>query len=113
MLRPLTAQQGRNQPFRRGHYPPIDVLQSLSRTMPMVVDDSHVQASREARELIAAYDDIEDLVSIGAYRAGSKPIADRAIARIERINGFLKQDKKDGTPFSDAVRMLHEVVTGG
>lgn len=94
----------------KGHYPPIDVLQSLSRTMPMVVDAEHLQASRNLRELAAAYRDIEDLVSIGAYKSGSKPIADRAIQRIGGIEAFLRQDKADGTPYSEAVRQMKESV---
>ncbi len=96
----------------RGHYPPIDILQSLSRTMPMVVTEEHLKSSREMRELVAAHDDIEDLVSIGAYRAGSKPIADRALERIDRINAFLRQDREVRTEFDDATTALYEVTRG-
>ena len=94
----------------RGHYPPIDVLQSLSRTMPMVVSDDHLAQSREVRELLAAFNDIEDLVSIGAYKAGTKPIADRAIQRNESINRFLRQDKSEGTSFGLVKSLLQEAV---
>lgn len=96
----------------KGHYPPIDVLQSLSRTMPMVVDADHLQASRDLRELAAAYRDIEDLVSIGAYKSGSKPIADRAIHRIGDIEAFLRQDKAEGTPYAQAISLMKESVGG-
>lgn len=94
----------------RGHYPPIDVLQSLSRTMPMVVSDDHLAQSREVRELLAAYNDVEDLVSIGAYKSGSKPIADRAIQRNDSINRFLRQDKAEGTAYNLAKSMLQEAL---
>jgi flagellum-specific ATP synthase len=94
----------------RGHYPPIDVLQSLSRTMPMVVSDEQMGQAREMRELLAAYQDVEDLVSIGAYKAGSKPIADRAIDRWEPINGFLRQDKADGSDYETTLGLMSEAV---
>ncbi len=56
-----------------GHYPAIDVLESLSRLMPEVTADEHRQAAQVLRELLAAYRDHEDLISIGAYRRGSNP----------------------------------------
>lgn len=95
----------------RGHYPPIDILQSLSRTMPMVVANEQMEMARQVRELIAAYDDVEDLVSIGAYKQGTKPIADRAIAKQDSINRFLRQAKSDGSTYEDMLATL-EVVTG-
>lgn len=95
----------------RGHYPPIDILQSLSRTMPMVVPKEHVAASRDMRELLAAYADVEDLVSIGAYKPGTKPIADRAIERWDPINKFLRQDKADATDFAVTVDTMRELTS--
>ncbi len=93
----------------RGHYPPIDVLQSLSRTMPMVCGDDQMPQARDMRELLAAYGDIEDLVSIGAYKEGTKPLADRAIQMWGPINNFLKQDKTDGTPMTETLRRMGEL----
>ncbi len=86
----------------RGHYPPIDILQSLSRTMPFVVSPEQMLKANEFRELMAAYNDIEDLVSIGAYKRGSKQISDRAIDSQEAINLFLRQDKAEFSSFEDA-----------
>jgi flagellum-specific ATP synthase len=94
----------------KGHYPPIDVLQSLSRVMPMVVPPDQLEGARDLRELMAAYADVEDLVSIGAYQKGSKPLADRAIDRHESITGFLRQAKDDGTPYDEAVRRMGEAL---
>ncbi len=96
----------------RGHYPPIDVLQSLSRTMPFVVDEAQVQAARDVRELLAAYKDVEDLVSIGAYKPGSKPITDRAIERNNSLNGFLRQDKADGSEWNTTQFALRTALNG-
>lgn len=96
----------------RGHYPPIDILQSLSRVMPMVTSDEHVRLARELRELLAAYDDVEDLVTIGAYKEGAKPVADRAIAKWGAINDFLRQNKIEGTPLATTLAQLREVIHG-
>jgi flagellum-specific ATP synthase len=93
----------------RGHYPPIDVLQSLSRTMPLVASEKHVRSARDVRELIAAYNDVEDLVSIGAYKPGTKPLADRAISKWDSINGFLRQDKADGSAYEHTVSALEAI----
>ncbi len=94
----------------RGHYPPIDILQSLSRTMPLTCGQKQMLEAREIRELLAAYSDIEDLVSIGAYKEGTKPLADRALRRWGPINEFLKQDKTDGTPMTETLRRMAETL---
>jgi flagellum-specific ATP synthase len=75
----------------RGHYPAIDVLESISRLMNDLVPAEHRSAALFLRELMAAYRDHEDLISIGAYRAGANPIVDIAIAMREEINKFLQQ----------------------
>lgn len=90
----------------KGHYPPIDVQQSLSRTMPMVVNQSQVLAARKIREWMAAYDDVEDLVSIGAYKEGSKPIADEAISHLDELNGFLRQGVAEASSWNETVSKL-------
>jgi|CXWL01.1.fsa_nt_gi flagellum-specific ATP synthase len=96
----------------KGHYPPIDVLNSLSRTMPMVVGNEHIESSRKMREWISAFDEVEDLVSIGAYKPGAKPIADTAIEKWQLINGFLRQGKTDGTSWNESISQLGEVTNG-
>ena len=75
----------------RGHYPAVDVLESLSRLMPEVTDQEHLRAAFTVRELLAAYRDHEDLISIGAYRRGANPTVDLAIEMLEDINGYLRQ----------------------
>lgn len=94
----------------KGHYPPIDVQESLSRTMPMVVSGEHVNWSNGLRELISAYGEVEDLVSIGAYKPGAKPIADKALERWPDVNAFLRQAKDQRAEFSDTVRQLKELI---
>lgn len=95
----------------KGHYPPIDILQSLSRTMPFVTSPEHMEAARQVREWMAAYADVEDLVSIGAYKPGTKPIADQAIAKQDAINGYLRQRKEEGEGYRDCVSGMMEVAS--
>jgi flagellum-specific ATP synthase len=94
----------------KGHYPPIDVLESLSRTMPFVVPPSQIESARQMREWMAAYHDVEDLVSIGAYKPGTKPVADTAIDKWAGINQFLRQDKSDGTSFETCIQQMMELT---
>jgi flagellum-specific ATP synthase len=75
----------------RGHYPCIDILNSISRLMPQLVDDSVKTAAYGIRDLLAVHKDSEDLINIGAYKKGSNPRIDRAIEKIDSINAFLKQ----------------------
>ncbi len=75
----------------RSHYPAVDVLSSISRLQNRVTDQAQQEAAGELRSLLAAYTEREDLISIGAYARGSDPRVDRAIARIDGINGFLRQ----------------------
>lgn len=96
----------------RGHYPPIDILQSLSRTMPRVTTSEQIEKARDLREMLAAYADVEDLVNIGAYKAGSSPIADRAIRLKTPIDKFLRQSMTEGEAFDTTVVRLKETMGG-
>jgi flagellum-specific ATP synthase len=75
----------------RGHYPAIDVLESISRLMIEVTSSEHREAALRVRELLSVYRDHEDLISIGAYRRGSNPAVDLAIELRDPINEFLRQ----------------------
>lgn len=81
----------RRELAERGHYPAIDVLESISRCMTDVIDEAHGQAAREVRALLAAYRSAEDLIRLGAYVAGSDPTVDRAVARHDAMRLFLTQ----------------------
>lgn len=94
----------------QGHFPAIDVLNSLSRVMPLIVSDDKVRAANRLRELVAAYREIEDLVSIGAYKPGSKPIADEALAKWDAINAFLCQRKDETSTLDEANTKLMEIL---
>ncbi len=75
----------------RGHFPAIDVLESISRLMTEIVTPQHLLAARKIRELLGIYHDHEDLISIGAYRQGTNPRLDLAIAMRDKINAYLQQ----------------------
>ncbi|GIV01811.1 MAG: EscN/YscN/HrcN family type III secretion system ATPase [Fimbriimonadales bacterium] len=94
----------------KGHYPAIDPLHSLSRVMNMVVSEEHVRAAARVKELVAAYRDVEDMVTIGAYQKGSKPLADEAIEKWDRIQAFLRQDRNETVDFRTTVDQLMELA---
>ena len=90
----------------RHHYPPIDVLQSVSRTMPDVVDQEHRAAAARVRGWLSAIKDSEDLVSVGAYVEGSNPKVDEARSKREAIEAFLCQSADTLCSFPDATGAL-------
>jgi len=96
----------------RGHYPAIDVLASLSRCMPDVVDERHLAAAHALRALVAARRDVEPLLALGAYRPGSLPQADRAIQAWPAIEAFLRQTVDEASDFSSTVERL-TALSGG
>ncbi|MCL6554449.1 MAG: EscN/YscN/HrcN family type III secretion system ATPase, partial [Firmicutes bacterium] len=96
-----------------GHFPSIDVLESISRLTPAITTPQQRAAANEMRRLLAAYRDAKDLIEIGAYVAGTNPVVDRAISLREAMDGFLRQDMHETTPASDAWGALVRLVGGG
>jgi flagellum-specific ATP synthase len=90
----------------RSHYPPIAVLDSVSRLMPAVCSAPHLQKAQELRRLLAAYTASEDLIRIGAYQKGSDPTLDKALALIPELHRFLMQKPGEVSNFSDSVAKL-------
>jgi FliI/YscN family ATPase len=91
---------------QRYHYPPIDVLQSVSRTMPDVVDVKHRQLAAAFRDWMAAIRDSEDLVNVGAYVEGSNPRIDQARSKQAAIRSFLCQESEALSGFTETVEAL-------
>lgn len=91
---------------QRHHYPPIDVLQSVSRTMPDVVDVGHRRHAAKVREWLAAIRDSEDLVNVGAYVEGSNPRIDEARSKRDALDQFLCQDADTVWRFPDTAEAL-------
>ncbi|MET0649321.1 MAG: type III secretion system ATPase SctN [Pyrinomonadaceae bacterium] len=92
-----------------GHYPAIDVGQSVSRVMPAVARPQHVEAARRFREVLAAYEAQKDLILIGAYKKGSDPRTDLAIAKADAMNAFLRQVPSDKVPSTATVGQLQKM----
>jgi flagellum-specific ATP synthase len=90
----------------RNHYPAIDILHSVSRTMPDVTSPEHRLRAGEVRDWLSIIRDTEDLVSVGAYVAGSNPRVDAALGRRAALTQFLCQPADTGDRLADAVRAL-------
>jgi len=95
----------------QGHYPPIHILDSLSRLMPAVCSAEHLEKARRIRQLLASYSASEDLIRVGAYQRGADALLDRSIAALPGISGFLRQRKNDPTQFEDTLKALHALST--
>ena len=93
----------------KNHYPAIDVLQSISRVMSSIVTKEHKKLAGECKMLMATHREAEDLINIGAYKAGSNPDIDRAIEKMKEINGFLLQDVETKYSFEDSVSILEQI----
>jgi len=92
-----------------GHYPPINILDSLSRLMPAVCAPEHLARVAALRHLLAVYNRSEDLIRIGAYQKGSDPQLDRAIEVVPRIKEFLRQKASELAPFPATFSRLMEL----
>lgn len=95
----------------QSHYPPISVLDSVSRVMRDIADSDHMKASGWFLELMAAYRKTEDLINIGAYVAGTNPVVDEAIANVHAFNSYLRQEVEAGCDFNKSLELLKELYS--
>jgi len=94
-----------------GHYPAIDVLGSVSRVMPNIVSNEHLEASRVMRELLAVYSEAEDLINIGAYKQGSNPKIDKSIEKNDECVGYLRQGVHEQFEYDDIIGKLIQIAS--
>ena len=94
----------------RNFYPAVSVLDSVSRVMPALVSREHLDAAGRVRDLLATYAEAEDLVNIGAYKAGANIKVDWALEHLEEVRGFLSQRVEDHTTFEDTDKRLLELA---
>jgi type III secretion protein N (ATPase) len=94
---------------RQSHYPAIDILSSISRILPNIVDKEHLQLTLKIREVLANYKKNELLIRIGEYKPGSDKGADFAIKYIDRVNRFLKQDVHEVCSFEETLQLLRSL----
>lgn len=93
-----------------GQFPAVDVLQSLSRVMPLVTSASHRAVASKVRSLLATWSENEELIRLGAYRAGSNAGVDAAIARIDAIRKFSAQDVSEVTSMKDTIALMDMIA---
>ncbi|HUU67896.1 MAG TPA: FliI/YscN family ATPase [Planctomycetota bacterium] len=96
----------------RGIYPAIDVLQSVSRVMPGVVDADHLKAALRFKEYYSVYEEARDLINLGAYARGSNPRIDKSIELIDNMVEFLRQDTGESTTWDDTRKSLAATAGG-
>jgi flagellum-specific ATP synthase len=95
----------------RGRYPAINILKSVSRTMPKSADPAAWPTIQRARQVMATYNDMEELIRLGAYRAGSSPEVDESIRLHEPLEAFLRQRKDEKASLADGYRQLAQILT--
>jgi flagellum-specific ATP synthase len=94
----------------RGHYPAIDIAQSISRCMPLVSTPSHQRAARRLAAMVARHARVRDLLPLGAYVQGGDPETDRAVELYPRVEKFLNQGVHEAAPLDESVAMLEELM---
>lgn len=94
----------------KNHYPAVDVLASISRVMPNIVDNDQKQFSNEIKSLMAVYKEAEDLINIGAYTRGSNQNIDMAIEKINFINSFLRQATHEKVEMDEVLANMRNII---
>ncbi len=95
----------------QGHYPAIDVLQSLSRVMPDITTKEHRAAATALKEMLAVYHESEDLINVGAYQPGANPRLDKAVRMNEDIRNFLRQSTEESIGYNETLTRLMSMMS--
>ena len=95
----------------RGRFPAINILKSVSRTMPRSANPDYLPVIMRGRQVMATYADMEELIRLGAYRAGSSAEVDEAIRLHEPLEAFLRQAKDEKSSLDDGYRHLAHILT--
>ena len=93
----------------KNHYPAIDILQSISRCMSQIASKEHKALAGKLKNVLATYNEAEDLINIGAYKSGANPSIDYAIEKIDAVNGYLCQGTDEKFSFDDELKLLEEI----
>jgi len=94
----------------RGHYPAIDIAQSISRCMALVAGREHQAWARQLKQLAGRYEQVRELMPLGAYVPGADPLTDRAVQLFPRIEAFLHQGVNEAAPLQDCLQQLQELL---
>lgn len=93
------------------HFPAIDVNASISRLMNAIVSKEHRALASKLRDILSVYEKNSDLISIGAYKAGTNPSVDYAISKIDLVNGFLKQGINESFDYDEVMQSLEHILS--
>jgi len=96
----------------QGRYPAINILKSISRTTPRAADPAYLPAINRARQVMATYSDMEELIRLGAYQSGSRADVDEAIALHKPLEAFLSQFKEESTTMAEGYQRLERILRG-
>lgn len=99
------------QMAHKNHYPAIDILQSISRVMSSIITKEHKAAAGKMKQVLATYQEAEDLINIGAYKAGSNPDIDFAIDKIRAVNAFLQQQTDEKYTFEESLQQMLDIFS--
>ena len=94
----------------RGRYPAINILKSISRAMPAALTEEQNAIITRAKKVITAYEDMAELIRLGAYRKGSDPAVDEALILYPQIEAFLNQNKAEQTMIADGFDQLAQIL---
>ena len=94
----------------KGHYPSINIARSISRVQVDVTDDSHLQWAKQIRNVMSTYDDVVDLIRIGAYQKGTSPQIDKAIAIYPVIQKVLQQEVDEYSSFDQTRQLISQIA---
>ncbi|MBH0010594.1 flagellar protein export ATPase FliI [Pseudoalteromonas sp. NZS100_1] len=93
-----------------GHYPAIDIEKSISRVMPQVVSEPHMQQARVLKQVYSMYQQNKDMITLGAYQKGTDQMLDQAINMMPRVNAFLQQGMRDIISYDDGLQGLAQLL---
>ncbi|MEI5638196.1 MULTISPECIES: flagellar protein export ATPase FliI [unclassified Pseudoalteromonas] len=93
-----------------GHYPAIDIEKSISRVMPQVVSEAHLQQARVLKQVYSMYQQNKDMITLGAYQKGSDQMLDQAIDMMPAVNSFLQQGMKEVISYDDCLQSLAKLL---
>ncbi|WP_289075889.1 flagellar protein export ATPase FliI [uncultured Pseudoalteromonas sp.] len=93
-----------------GHYPAIDIEKSISRVMPQVVSEPHMQQARVLKQVYSMYQQNKDMITLGAYQKGADQMLDQAISMMPRVNAFLQQGMRDVISYDDGLHGLAQLL---
>lgn len=94
----------------RGHYPAIDVLHSVSRLASEVMSDEQQAAATSVRQMLAAYEDVRDLIQVGLYQPGTMPTVDIAVEKMPRFEAFLRQEQNEHSDWPTTLQALKQLA---